>query len=152
MKRALCLVAVAALATAAFASPASANSVIRVTLVVHEPFGGSGAILETTVPGCAAGDPVTTLEPQARQLGQVRMFTGLKHVDCGDEGTFTFAYRAVARVACSPRDVGTWKIVDGTGTFAGVTGGGHLIGTYFPAGACPPEGIDDAWRGVLIFR
>lgn len=137
MKRAFGIVAVSVLVTAAFATAASATSVTRVTLVVHETLAGGGAILETTVPGCAAGDPVATLEPQARLLGQNRMFTGFKQVDCGAAGTFTFAFQAVAK-ACSPRDVGTWKIVGGTGSFAGVTGGGNLIGTYFPAGACPP--------------
>lgn len=150
--RAFGIVAVSVLVTAAFATPASAANSTRVILVVHEPFTGGATILETTVPGCAPGDPVTTLEPQVRQAGQNRMFTGYKQVDCGSAGTFTFSYRAVAKVECSPRDVGTWKVVGGTETFAGVTGGGSLVGTYFPAGACPPEGIDDAWRGVLTFR
>jgi hypothetical protein len=153
MKRwgALCVVAVAVLASAAFAATASASSAIRVTLVVHETFAG-GTVLRTTVPGCAAGDRVETLDPQRRLLGQNWMFTGFKRVDCRAAGTFTFAYQAVARVACSPNDVGTWKIVGGTGSFANVTGGGRLIGTYTPAGACPPLGIDDAWTGVMIFR
>lgn len=154
MKRwsALCVLMIVAVATAAFATTTSASSAIRVTLVVHETLGGGGTILQTTVPGCAAGDPVGTLDPQVRLLGQNQMFTGFKLVDCGAAGTFTFAFQAVARIACSPRDVGTWKLLGGTGDFANVTGGGHLIGTYTPAGACPPEGIDDAWTGVMIFR
>lgn len=151
---ALCVavVAVVSLTAGAFPTTASAASVVRVTLVVHETLFAGGTVLRTTVPGCEAGDPVATLDPQVRQLGQNRMITGFKLVDCRSSGTFTFAFQAIVPTACRPHDFGTWRIVRGTGTFENVTGGGRLIGTYTPAGACPPEGIDDAWSGVLIYR
>ena len=86
-------------------------------------------------------------------IGPFVIFTGSKLVDCGDGNTFSFFYWAWTR-ECLRTDRGGWFITGGTGAFAGASGFGRLVGTFFnsdgsPATYCDNDGIDDRWRGTI---
>jgi hypothetical protein len=66
-----------------------------------------------------------------------------KTLVCTDgSGTFTIRVHA-ATVFGSPTDQGGWSVVGGTGDYAGLRGGGNLVGTYVP------NGIIDVYTGVV---
>lgn len=66
-----------------------------------------------------------------------------KTLTCDDgSGTFTIRVNA-ATVFGSPTDQGGWSVAGGTGDYAGLKGGGNLVGTYVP------DGIIDVYRGVV---
>ena len=66
-----------------------------------------------------------------------------KTLDCDDgSGTFTIVVNA-ATVFGSPIDQGGWAVLDGTGDYTGLNGGGRLVGTYYETG------IIDLYTGVL---
>jgi hypothetical protein len=66
-----------------------------------------------------------------------------KTLVCADgSGTFTIVVNA-ATVFGSPGDQGGWAVLSGTGDYAGLNGGGRLVGTYVP------DGIIDQYTGVL---
>jgi hypothetical protein len=61
-------------------------------------------------------------------------FHGYKVLTCADgSGTFNITYDA-STVFGSPTDHGGWHLYDGTGQYAGYSGGGHLVGTYTDTG------------------
>ena len=59
-----------------------------------------------------------------------------------DSGSFTIEVNA-AVVFGSPQDQGGWAVLDGTGDYATLSGGGNLVGTYVP------DGIIDVYTGSL---
>jgi hypothetical protein len=66
-----------------------------------------------------------------------------KTLDCADgSGSFTIKVNA-ATVFGSPTDQGGWSVVGGSGTYAGLHGGGSLVGTYVSTG------IIDVYTGVV---
>jgi len=66
-----------------------------------------------------------------------------KTLDCVDgSGSFTIKVNA-ATVFGSPTDRGGWSVAGGTGTYAGLHGGGNLVGTYVPTG------IIDVYTGAV---
>lgn len=154
MKRSIILVAIGLIAAgAALSSTASAHSedAVPVAIAIRIPFDTFAHVVERiTVPGCTTAATATgVLSNVVVVPPDTLIFTGTKTVDCGAAGTFTFAFRAV-RVLCEPFVTGVWTIIAGTGTFAGLSGGGTLIGTYFPNGCAPTE-IVDVWTGTLHF-
>lgn len=154
-KRAFVAAAVA-LGTLATATPAAAAPPIAVDFTVSEslPVGTPGDLIISDVPGCAAPAPasVTTLTAARTDSGPVVRFTGTKVFDCGGGNTFTLSFRA-ATSACEPTDSGTWKLINGTGSFEGAKGHGKLVGTYTlgggPGTLCTNDGIDDRYTGRI---
>jgi len=68
-------------------------------------------------------------------------FHGYKVLTCDDNsGTFSITYDA-STVFGSPTDQGGWHLYDGTGAYAGYSGGGNLVGTYYS------DGIVDSYTG-----
>ena len=52
---------------------------------------------------------------------------------------------------CDATNKGSWSVVSGTGSFAGVTGGGKLNGTYPGGDSCTAGAVDDRYTGRLRF-
>ena len=68
-------------------------------------------------------------------------FHGYKVLTCDDNsGTFNITYDA-STVFGAPTDNGGWHIYAGTGAYAGISGGGNLVGTY------NDDGIVDSYTG-----
>lgn len=143
-------------AVVAIAAPASASASppIAVDFTVHEalPIDGTrGVMMISDVAGCGIGSTVDSTGT-ATFAGPVTIFEGTKVFNCDGDDTFTLTYRARVR-GCSATDSGTWKIVDGTGLFAGAKGHGRLVGSYtFEGGtgdACTNDGIDDRYTGKI---
>ncbi|HXJ64564.1 MAG TPA: hypothetical protein VNN79_12490 [Actinomycetota bacterium] len=128
------------------AAPALAAPGTRVAFVVDVPFSGTETIVVSSIPGCASGTVTTTGD--AAFNGPIGRFFGTKVFDCGSSGTFTLAYNANT-FFCTPTDSGTWKIVEGTGDYAGMTGQGLLTGTFFGGDSCGAEGVLDSYTGTL---
>lgn len=152
MKRIITLVVIGLIAAGASSFPAAADSedAVAVTIAIRTTMDGVATVERITVPGCTTAATATGVLSDVVVVGtDTFIFTGTKTVDCGTAGSFTFGFRAV-RVLCEPFDTGTWTITAGTGTFAGLSGGGTLVGTYFPNG-CAAEGIVDVWTGILHF-
>lgn len=153
--RALVVAATAVGTMAAGAAPATAAPPTAVDFTVDEslPLGTPGDLISSDVPGCAAG-AATVATPTATRTdsGPIAQFQGTKIFDCGGGNTFTLTFR-VASSECSETDSGTWKLVGGTGVFAGAKGHGSLVGTYtLGAGIgtfCDNDGILDHYTGKL---
>lgn len=149
-----CLVAVAVVGGSILvAGPASAESPEAVDFTVSETkAGGPGTLIESDIEGCSTLATVETLDPSVTTTGAVITFAGTKIVDCGEGNTFTLTFRARV-TGCSSTDFGTWRLVDGTGSFAGAKGQGQLLGTYTyedgPGTQCENDGIDDRYTGKI---
>ena len=147
------LVTVAAMASVlAIASPASAATTF-ISLSVDEsvPASTPGTIVLSSIPGCSSGT-VDTVDASARPFGADGMqFRGTKVVNCDSGDTVTFTFVASYLSCDSPIDWGHWRISGGTGSLAGASGGGFLIGDYTGGSgtACDSTGITDNWIGVL---
>lgn len=153
-RRWLIATAIAILATVGLAAPAAAGgappTVERVTITAVDTFGepvgtftaDGDAICESgTV--ALVGDTTVTERPRMLTFDLVKRFT------C-DDGSGSFDVHIQARWSpCEPTDQGLWTIVAGTGVYAGASGHGRLVGTYFPA-ACAESGIVDVLTGVVI--
>lgn len=137
----------------AVVSPASAATSLVSLSVDEEIVMGvpSGTITSSTIPGCSSGT-VTTPDVSSHDLGSDgREFRGTKVVDCGGGTTLTFTFVARYLSCDSPIDFGRWRIQGGTGSLAGASGGGVLVGNYTgnTGTACDNTGITDNWFGVL---
>ncbi len=147
------LVTLAALASAlVIATPASAATTF-VSLSVDEsiPASTPGVIVSSSIPGCPSGT-VATENPSSQPFGSDGMvFRGTKIVNCGNGDTLTFTYVARYLSSDSPIDFGRWRIRGGTGSFAGASGGGFLIGNYTGGSGTATDntGITDNWFGLL---
>ena len=107
------------------------------SILVHTAFGGSSPF-ESTLAGCASG-----LASDGRGHVQFNrahnVFNGAKVFDCaGAAGGFTVQLNATFS---DDGSTGTWAIVDGWGSQAGLKGQGTLVGTITDAG------IDDLYTG-----
>jgi hypothetical protein len=75
--------------------------------------------------------------------GRATVFHLFKDLVCDDgSGTITIRIDASA-VFGMPGTIGGWNVVSGTGDYAGIGGGGHIVGIAFPGG------IDDHYTGML---
>lgn len=107
------------------------------SILVHTAFGGSSPF-ESTLAGCASG-----LASDDRGRAQFNpahnVFNGAKVFDCaGAAGGFSVQLNATFS---SDGSSGTWAIVDGWGSQAGLRGQGKLVGTI------TGDGIDDLYTG-----
>lgn len=89
---------------------------------------------------------VTTTNFRGGGGGSVQTFAGDKVFDCGDGNSFTLSFSARA-IGCAATDSGSWRVVSGTGAFAGLRGNGSLVGTYVGGDACGSTGILDNYTG-----
>jgi len=139
-----------ALALVALSTGAVAAKQSTVTIDVSGDLGAGGGIF--TADGdalCPAG--TTTDVATVHSAGPVTTFRDLKTFTCADlSGTFTLSI--VARVMdCAMNDYGTWRVVGGTGDYAGLRGHGLLVGTYYGGAGnhCDADGIDDHLTGKV---
>jgi hypothetical protein len=117
----------------------TATAATKVTITVTglssgETFTTTGGVL------CASGDATTDFDHFGGGW-KAGSFHLTKTLECPD-GTLTINVDA-ATVFGSPTDQGGWSVVGGTGAYAGLRGGGDLVGTYIP------DGIIDLYTGVL---
>src|SRR5215813_2379495 len=106
----------------ACATPAGAASSGKVAFMAQMDIGGNGTLIQSRVPGC----PTATVNSSDIVFffkGAVGYFTGNHGFDCGGGNTFTVSFIA-HHTRDSATNVGTWKVIAGTGSFAGVGGGG----------------------------
>jgi hypothetical protein len=123
------------------AAPVSAGAARPVTISLHIDF--EAATEEFTASGafCSSGTAVAT---DNRQTGNR---TAVFHVDrtftCADgSGTLSISLDAVFQNR-QGGTVGGWRIVGGTGAYAGAVGAGHIVGTGTDVG------IDDLYTGMI---
>ena len=115
----------ALVATAAFAAPRT-----QVAFTVQMDNVGGGTLITSTIPNCATA---TVGTPEAGWFfhGKVGHFYGQHSFDCGSGNTFTVSYIA-HNAGGAVTNTGTWKVVDGTGVFAGLAGNGTLSANGTP--------------------
>lgn len=131
-------------AGAALAAPPSAAT-IDVTANLGQP----GTFVATSDLLCPSG--TTSDEATGDTHGNVTTYYDLKTFTCGD-GSGTFTLSIVAHVVdCAAMDWGTWSVYAGTDDYAGLSGHGLLVGTYFGGDAnhCNAVGIVDHLTGML---
>ncbi len=132
----------AALVAASLLAPgATAATKGEITLTVGA-FGGPETFVASDGFFCPSG---TAFSSNFRFAGGGR--AGTFHLDktftCDDDsGTLTIHLNA-ATANGSPQDQGGWKVVGGTGAYAGTKGGGNLVGDYVDGG------VIDHYMGVL---
>ena len=130
----------------AVAAPSGASSG---TLVVNTLFDATvdSPVVEATgvFAGCTS---VTDLDADIKSPIGTAVFSGTKQITC-DDGTIIVAYTATPAKRVGGTH-GSWRVIGGTGAFAGLTGGGRLTGD---SNACDPMGTDgcilDAFTGTL---
>lgn len=137
------------------AAPASAAPPTSVDFTVNEslPLGSDGDLVSRNNLDCPISvGSVDTLTVTVTETGPLTHFRGTKVVDCGGSDSFTLTFRATSS-ACSSTDSGRWKVIGGTGIFAGAKGHGSLVGTYTlgegPGTFCDNDGIDDHYTGKI---
>lgn len=134
-------VLLAAPSTAA-AAPPMTTITLEGVFGVGETFTATGGVV------CAAGSAVS--DPQFGTFGGAQnrgvfTFHVVKTLTC-DDGSGTF--KLLVNVSTSPNSPGTvggFAAGDGTGDYAGLHGGGQLVGTAYPDGT----GITDVYTGRL---
>ncbi len=135
---ALAVGVIAALALAA-APAAAAGGAVRITLDVNfntgeEAFTATGAF-------CPAGE-AESFDSWVTGRGAT-VFHLTKVFTCSD-GTGTLELRLDAPfIGAREGTTGGWRVIGGTGDYAGATGGGHI------AGAGSPTGIVDTYTGIV---
>ena len=107
-----------------------------------------------SIPNCFE-PTVATPVVSGSETANAFFFSGEKVFTCtgADAGnSFTISFDARAR-KCATTDSGSWQLIGGTGDFAGATGKGRLVGTYFGGDgtACNNDGIFDRWTGKIRF-
>ncbi len=128
--------------SAAAAAPPITTITLEVVFEVSETFTATGGVV------CASGTAVT--DPVfgtfgGRQNRGVFTFHLVKTLTCADgSGTFKLLVN-VSTSPNSPGTVGGFAAGQGTGAYAGLRGGGHLIGTAYPDGS----GVTDVYTGRL---
>jgi hypothetical protein len=116
----------------ALAAPGSTT--ITLNSFATETFTATGGVV------CSSGTATTDFRKFAGG-GGAGSFHLTKTLVCPD-GSFTIVVNA-ATVFGSPTDQGGWAVLDGTGAYATLKGGGNLVGTYVP------DGIIDVYTGSL---
>jgi hypothetical protein len=139
--RAVAVGAIAALVVLAAPASSMAGSMTVITLDSFESgetFTATGGVV------CPDGTATTDFKNFG---GSPNSHAGSFHLTktlvCTDgSGSFTIVVNA-ATVFGSPGDQGGWAVLDGTGDYATLSGGGQIRGTYVP------EGIVDTYTGAL---
>jgi hypothetical protein len=132
--------ALAAILTMAIAAPVSAGGAVATTIEITvvgevETFTTTGGLL------CPAGTATTYFHHLGGGPGMGVSFHGAKLLDCYDgSGTFVITFNAATHFG-SPQDQGGWRVVEGSGDYEGLKGGGNLVGTY------TEDGIIDLYTG-----
>ncbi len=137
------------------AAPTSAAPPVSVDFTVHEtlPLASPGDLLISNIPNCpAALGSVISSPVTVTTTGPRTHFSGTKVFDCGNGNSFTLEYRA-STSECRSTDRGKWKLIDGSGIFAGAKGHGRIVGTYTLGDGtgtfCDNDGIDDHYTGRI---
>ena len=121
----------------------------QITMTVSYPWDGvtPETITDGTMPGCAAGDILVTVNAPDDQIGNehVWVFSGTKTVACS-EGTFTLGYVS-RRIGEAPSALGTWHVVSGTGRYADMSGRGVVRAQYTYDAQGQRNGIVDTYSG-----
>ena len=133
-------------APSAVAAPSGANSG---TLIVNTLFDSTIDSPVVEAAGVFAGcTTVTDLDSDIKFPIGTAVFSGTKQINC-DDGTIIVAYTATPAKRVGGTH-GSWRVIGGTGAFAGLTGGGRLTGD---SNACDPMGTDgcilDTFTGTL---
>jgi hypothetical protein len=124
---------VLALAPAASAAASPVEIQIHVDFEDGETFTASGF--------CDAGEAVTYNFMQAAFRGRATTYHLYKDLICEDgSGILTIRVEASA-VFGFPGTIGGWNVVGGTGDYAGLRGGGSIVGIAFDGG------LDDYYTG-----
>ena len=113
---------------------AAGSTTITLNSFATETFTATGGVV------CSSGTATTDFHKFAGD-GTAGSFHLTKTLVCSD-GSFTIVVNA-ATVFGSPTDQGGWAVLDGTGAYATLKGGGNLVGTYVP------DGIIDVYTGSL---
>ena len=147
MLRTMWFVSAAFVAAAALvsAAPAGAASSVKVAFMAQMDNFGNGTLIQSTVPGCPNAT-VNTSDVVFFSKRGVAYFTGKHGFDCGGGNTFTVSFIA-HHTKTSPTNVGTWKVIGGTGSFAGASGGGTLSATGTPG----TNSFVDYYTGTMNF-
>jgi len=124
---------------------ATAAPSVKVAFMAQMDSVGNGTLINSGVPGCPTAN-VSTSDLAFFFRGGVGYFTGKHTFDCGGGNTVTVSFIA-HRTSSSAANVGTWKLVDGTGSFVGVGGGGTLSGSGTPGA----DTFVDYYTGTLRF-
>lgn len=139
---ALAVGALAALAVAA--APASAaGGAVRITLDANFVTGVETFVAEGAF--CASGEALTTdnWPTGFGRAGRAGVFHVTKVFTCANgTGSITVDLDA-AYIGFKNGTIGGWRIIDGTGAYAGARGGGQIVGTG------NGTGIIDVYSGVL---
>lgn len=127
-------------ALALVAAPASAaGGAVRITLDVN--FGTGVEQFTATGAFCAAGS-AQSLDSRATGSGAT-VFHVTKVFTCEDgSGTMTIDLDA-AFIGVKGGTIGGWHVTGGTGDYAGVRGGGQIVGVG------SPTGIVDTYSGIV---
>ena len=125
---------------ASAAAPPTTVLTIDIVFDVSEVFTATGDVICES--GTAVTDPVFAAGFGRMGRGAAT-FHLIKTLTCDDDsGTFQIRVNAGA----SPNATGTvggFAVVGGTGDYAGLRGGGHLVGTF------TADGIIDVYQGML---
>jgi hypothetical protein len=115
---------------------AATPTTITVDSFAEETFTTTGGVL------CPSGTATTDFHHFGGG-GAAGSFHLTKTLTCADgSGTFTIRVNA-ATVFGSPTDQGGWAVIEGTGDYATLRGGGNLVGTY------QGDGIVDLYTGSV---
>jgi hypothetical protein len=143
---AICFAALLLPAAAGVAAPSGPNSGTLVVNTVFDPAMASPVVEATgAFTGCTS---VTDLDSDIKFPPGTAVFSGTKQINC-DDGTITVSYTATAEKMLGGTH-GSWRVIGGTGDYAGSTGGGRLTGD---SSACDPMGAEgcilDTFAGNL---
>jgi len=120
--------------------PAAAADRVSITIDVNVTTGTE--LFTADGPFCASGS-ATSGNFFFGGGGRAGTFHLQKVLTCDDgSGTLTINVDA-ATANGSDHDQGGWSVASGTGDYAGVSGGGNLVGNYYE------DGIVDHYTGVL---
>lgn len=140
-KSILSLLAGAAVALA-MAAPVSAAGAVKTTITIE--IGPGGEAFTTTGGALCPSGVATTDGFRFGGGGAAGTFHGYKTLVCDDgSGSFTISFNA-GTVFGSPQDQGGWRVIEGTGSYVNLVGGGNLVGTYPSSG---PLQIVDVYAG-----
>lgn len=144
-RHASAIVVIAALAIGALAGPvAAAPSMQEVTITALTTFDGEPGTFASDLEGCETGTvedgPVKIVFTPAPGI-----FAGFKVFMC-EGGSSGFVLRLNARFGAGG-SVGTWSVVQSSGSLDGMRGSGKLVGVPFPDGT----GVTDTYSGTVVF-
>lgn len=112
---------------------------------------GSGTFTAFAIDGGICSSGTTTDEAAVSTAADFLRFDVRKTFTC-DDGSGTFVVKLVAKVhPCDRFDYGSWQIVEGTGNYEKLRGGGQLVGLYERT-ACDSDRVDDSFRGSIRNR